>query len=310
MLSLHHDTAEEAEAAGEFQRGDCDIVSSEPVMSLICRRTLIASAAAAVPLPLRAADPWAKPPAEWTEKDVQRILTDSPWSKSVSITLGGGMPMGGGGRGGRRGGGGMSGGMPDASAGAGGDSGMGIGRSGMGEGMGGSMAPSIQFQIRWQSAKPVKIATMHARMGAEAETSPQAREFIEREEPDYVIAVIGPPMGPPPGGGARSGPGQRDAAPPAKGDVGSQERRGSPDQWLAGLKENAWLAWKEHEKLHPSSVVLPPGGQRNVLIFHFPKDHPIELEDKEVEFCMRRGPFDVKKKFKLKEMVYEGKLAL
>lgn len=280
-------------------------------MNPISRRSLFASLAAALPMPLRAADPWTKPPAQWSDKDVQRILTDSPWSKSVSITLGGGAPMGGGGRGGRRGGGGgMSGGMPDASMGAGGDSGMGGGRAGMGEGMGASMAPSIQFQIRWQSAKPVKLATVRARMGAEADTSPQAREFVEREEPDYVIAVIGPPMGGPPEGGGRPGAAPREAAAPPKGDAAAQERRGNPEQWMAGLKENTWLAWKEHEKLHPSSVVLPPGGQRGVLIFHFPKDHPIELEDKEVEFCMRRGPMEVKKKFKLKDMVYEGKLAL
>lgn len=284
-------------------------------MNVICRRSLFASLAAALPLPVRAADPWTRPPGEWNEKDVQRVLFDSPWSRSVTITMSSGMPMSGAGRGGRggRGGGmgGMSGGMPDASVGAGSEGVMGGGgRPGMGEGMGGTMAPSVQFQIRWQSAKPVKIATIRARMGAEAETSPQAREFIEREEPDYVIAVIGPPMGPPTEGGARPGPGQREGVPPATGAPAGQDQRGSPEQWLAGLKENTWLAWKNHEKLHPASVALPPGGQRNVLIFHFPKDHPIELEDKEVEFCMRRGPFDVKKKFKLKEMVYDGKLAL
>lgn len=282
-------------------------------MSVICRRSLLASFAAALPLPVRAADPWTKPPGEWSDKDVQKVLFDSPWSKSVTITMSSGMPMGGGGRGGRAGrgggGGGISGGMPDASVGAGSEGVMGGGRAGMGEGMGGTMAPSVQFQIRWQSAKPVKIATMRARMGAEADTSPQARAFIEREEPDYVIAVMGPPMGPPEGG-ARPGPGPREGAAPAKGGATAQDGRGDPEQWLAALKENSWLAWKEHEKLHPSSVVLPSGGPRGVLIFHFPKDHPIELEDKEVEFCMRRGAMEVKKKFRLKDMVYEGKLAL
>ncbi len=285
-------------------------------MNVICRRSLFATLAAALPLPVRAADPWTKPPKEWNEKDVQKVLSNSPWSRTVTITISSGMPVGGrgrGGRGGRGGGmsGGMGGGMPDASVGAGSEGGMGGGgRAGMGEGMGGTMAPSVQFQIRWLSAKPVKIATMRARMGAEAETSPQAREFIGREEPDYVIAVIGPPMGPPSERGAMPGPGQRAGAPPAQESAAGQERRGDPEKWLAGLKETTWLAWKGHEKLHPSSVVLPPGGQRNVLIFHFPKSHPIELEDKEVEFCMRRGAFDVKKKFKLKDMVYEGRLAL
>ncbi|MCX7604178.1 MAG: hypothetical protein N2036_08890 [Bryobacteraceae bacterium] len=291
------------------------------MLSGIPRRTLLASLAAALPLPLRAADPWTKPPGEWTEKDIQRILTDSPWAKQVSITLSSGMPMGGGGgRRGGRGGAPMGGGMADASVGGGSDPGMGGmgGRPGMGEGMGGTMAPSITFQIRWQSAKPIKLATVRARMGAEADSSPQAREFVEREEPDYVIAVIGPPMGPPegemrPGGMGGPAPGGEPKPEPGKGGPagGGRERRGGdPEQWMAALKENTWLAWKEHEKLHPSSVTLPPGGPRGVLIFRFPKDHPIELEDREVEFCMRRGPMEVKKKFRLKDMVYEGKLSL
>ncbi len=285
-------------------------------MQLVNRRSLFAAAGAAVSaFPLRAADPWTKPPAQWTEKDVQRILTDSPWSRQVTITLGTGMVGGGGGRRGGRGGGGggmgggMGGGIADASVGAGSE-GITGGRAGMGEGMGGTMAPSVQFQIRWQSAKPVKWATVRARMGAEAETSPQAREFVEREEPNYVIAVIGPPIGLPAEGQGRPEEAQRSGSAPQKGESAAPARRGDAEAWMAALKENTWLAWKHHEKLHPSSIVLPPGGQRNVLIFHFPKDHPIELEDKEVEFCMRRGPMEVRRKFKLKDMVYEGKLAL
>lgn len=279
-------------------------------MQPVNRRALFASLGAALSLPARAADPWTKPPAQWTEKDVQRILADSPWSRRVTITLGAGMMTGGGGRRGGRGGGGMGGAMPDASVGAGSEGVMGGGRAGMGEGMGGTMAPSIQFQIRWQSAKPVKLATVRARLGAEADTSPQAREFVEREEPDYVIAVIGPPMGPMPEGQGRPGQPPRAGASPQAAEGAAQGRRGDPEQWMAALKENAWLAWKEHEKLHPSSVTMPPGGQRNILIFHFPKHHPIELEDKEVEFCMRRGQMEVKRKFKLKDMLFEGKLAL
>lgn len=280
-------------------------------MQALNRRSLFAALGAAFSHPLRAADPWSKPPAEWTEKDVQRILNDSPWSRQVTITLGTGVMSGGGGRrGGRGGGGGIGGAMPDASVGAGSEGVMGGGRAGMGEGMGGTMAPSVQFQIRWQSAKPVKLATVRARMGAEADSSPQAREFVEREEPDYVIAVIGPPMGPMEEGQGRTGQPPRPGSTPQKGEGAPEARRGDPQQWMAALRENTWLAWKQHEKLHPSSVALPPGGQRNVLIFHFPKDHPIELEDKDVEFCMRRGPMEVKRKFKLKDMVFEGKLAL
>lgn len=284
------------------------------MLSGIPRRTMLASLAAALPLPLRAADPWTKPPNTWTEKDLQRILTDSPWARQVSITLSAGMPMGGGGgRRGGRGGASVGVGIPDASVGGGSDPGMG-GRATMGEGMGGAVAPTVTFYIRWQSAKPIKLATVRARLGAEADTSPQAREFVEREEPEYVIAVIGPPMGPPPGEPRHGGaPGQKpDAEPhPPAARTGAHEGAATgAEPWIAELKQNTWLAWKDHEKVHPSSVVVSPGGQRGVVVFHFPKDHPVELEDKEVEFCMRRGPLEVRKKFRLRDMVYEGKLCL
>src|SRR5579884_2426037 len=65
---------------------------------------------------LFAADAWvAKPYTEWNDKDLQKIMFDSPFSRKVSVTLGGfaggaQLPQGsgaagGGGRGGRGGGG-------------------------------------------------------------------------------------------------------------------------------------------------------------------------------------------------------------
>ncbi len=39
-------------------------------------------------LALWAADVWvAKPYTEWTAKDVDKIMSDSPWAKQVSVTL-------------------------------------------------------------------------------------------------------------------------------------------------------------------------------------------------------------------------------
>jgi hypothetical protein len=62
-----------------------------------------------------AADFWTtKPFTEWNEKEVNKILTDSPWTEKVTITAGVGGPGGiaeaSGGRGGGRGGGGRGGG--------------------------------------------------------------------------------------------------------------------------------------------------------------------------------------------------------
>ena len=168
------------------------------------------------------------------------------------------------------------------------------GEGGGGMGGGGGATPTLKVLIRWQSAKPIKIASVRARMGAEADSSPQAREFVDRQETEYVVAVIMPGRGMP-GQGRPGGP--------------QGERKGAPEDADARIKESTWLSWKGHERLHPTSVTMPREGQ-SAFIFHFPKEHPIELDDKDVEFAMQRGSLEIKKKFKLKDMVYEGKLAL
>jgi hypothetical protein len=283
-------------------------------MPTIDRRSLLlVLGAAAVPVPVFAAEPWQKEFSQWNDKDIQKILQDSPWAKNAAVPIG--MPGGGGGggrsggRGGGRGGGG-GGGMADASGASGGMSGGGGGGGGMGGGGGaggggnqggGDMAPSgapptISFLIRWQSAAPVKAAVVRAKMGKEADTSTQAKEFIEKEEETYVVAVIMPPMG----GGAPGAPG------------GGGDRKGPPGggpEAEARIVEATTLSWKAHEGVHPVKVIMPKENSP-AFVFHFAKTHPIELDDKEVEFATKRGSMEIKKKFKLKDMVYNGKLAL
>src|ERR1700678_3477078 len=38
---------------------------------------------------LAAADFWQKPYTEWSDKDTAKMLTDSPWAKSVSVSMAG-----------------------------------------------------------------------------------------------------------------------------------------------------------------------------------------------------------------------------
>lgn len=65
-------------------------------------------------LSLWAADIWvAKPYTEWNDKDITKIMSDSPWAKKVSVEFenmgrGGGAPAGGGGGGGGSKGGGKT----------------------------------------------------------------------------------------------------------------------------------------------------------------------------------------------------------
>lgn len=256
------------------------------------RESLLLLGAAAVPVPALASDPWtAKKPADWTEKELQHLLNDSPWAKSVSITIGASMPMdsGGGGGRGRRGGGGIP---AQTSA----DSSASMGGSPMGASTGGRgisndapmAAPSIVYTVRWMSARPMKLALVYSRMGAEAATSPQARSFIEKEDDLYVLNV---------------------SAPPRPGQAVQERRRQLSPQVEAEIKEGTMLSWKGHDKVHPLVVQI---AQTNTFgfSFSFPKTHPIELDDKEVEFSSKLGEIVIRRKFRLKDMMYDGKLAL
>lgn len=263
------------------------------------RSLLLALGSAALPLPVCAADPWEKEFSQWSEKDVQRIINDSPWAKTaaVPLSMGGGMSGRGGGGGGRRGGGGGGAPMGDASVGTGGGVSGGGGPAGGGDMSPGGAAPTIDFLIRWQSAAPIKAALVRARLGKEADTSEQAKAFIQQEEATYVVAVILPP-----GGGMRGMGGGRPGGEGAGPMGGAEEAE-------ARIVQATTLSWKGHEGLHPVKVVMPKENSP-AFVFHFAKTHPIELDDKEVQFSTTRGPLEIKKKFKLKDMVYQGKLAL
>jgi hypothetical protein len=51
-------------------------------------------------------------------------------------------------------------------------------------------------------------------------------------------------------------------------------------------------------------------GDLLTIEFEFPKTAPITLEDKEVEFITKVGQSQIKKKFKLTDMVFGDQLAL
>jgi hypothetical protein len=232
-------------------------------------------------LPLAGEDFWkAKPYTEWNEKEVQRLLTNSPWAKEVSAAMpgGGGSPGGRGGRGGMRGGGG---GAPDASA------GMGGGESGGGD-VGGAAAvasapPAVMVKIRWQTALPVKQALVKRKFGAEAGTAEQAKQILAAEDTVYVVVVEGLP---------------------------ARMAQANPERMREALKKVTQLQRKGKEPILPAQVTLGMAEKTLLAYFVFPKSEAIELEDKDVEFVTKLGPLEIKRKFKLAEMTVEGRLSL
>jgi hypothetical protein len=240
-------------------------------------------------LGLWAADSWQnKPAADWSDKDVQKVLTNSPWAKSINVTAGGLMDSAGmQGRGARGYGGddsppspGVAAQMPGGSPGAPGGN---VASRNLGDGgLGGQTAPSIAVTVVWESALPVKQALARRKFGAEAATSAEAKKFLE-EDPGYLIAVAGIP----------------DAIIQASAAHGK-----------AALLQRTSLSAKGKPQLHASGVEVGPPGKVTEVIFTFSKTAPFGMDDKDVEFSTQFGAVAVRYKFRLKDMLYQGKLEL
>jgi hypothetical protein len=234
---------------------------------------------------LWAADFWqSKPAAEWSDKDLQKMMSNSPWARPYSISMNGPAPPvmrgsnngdpnadlspappiseGGGGRGGR-------GGASPSPAAAGGDSGGG--------------GASATIVARWQTALPVKEALVRLKYRSEAATSPEAAQLLARQETDYLLVLTG------------------------------QLRpflRGNPDSLKKALIDASLLSAKGKTALKPSDVQLGASGTAVDAFFYFPRSAPYTLDDKEVEFSTRLGDVALRYKFRLKDMVFNGKLEL
>lgn len=220
-----------------------------------------------------------KQPSEWTDKDVQRLETKSPWAKEASASFERGQM--GGGRMGMPGG--MGGGMGR------GGRGMGGSRGGMGRGgPAGSSAPKMI--VRWESAAPLRDAA------ARGTPSDQAKKVAEWARQYYVVSVTGMMM--------MRGRGQ-DQQPPQSDDASRIERM------QERLKEETALKLAgSGGTIAPERIEVLDTPEGREIAFLFPRSEAVNLDDREVDFETAMGPRQIKTKFTLKDMVYHGKLEL
>ncbi len=225
-------------------------------------------------------------PSQWTSEDVYQILNNSPWSKSVKVTVAmKGSPYGdeNPGNGGNNGTWGE--GAPGIGMGRGrGLGGGGLGAGGMGRGRGSGRGypntePPPTVTVQWQSAFPVRLA--QAKM-SDATGAPDAMKPLN----EYVIAVIGLP---------KSG-----FAPQTSTSSSGED---ADDTRLADHLKTITALSIGHEQLNPKSVELNQGRDART-IFHFEKSEPITLHDKDAEFRIVGNRMEIKKKFVLKDMEY------
>lgn len=265
---------------------------------------------------LRAADFWEKKEyKQWKPKEVHKMLTKSPWSQNVSLdpmrmrrggfeNIEGGPTEdpsarrgdpdqsrgGGGGDVGFGGGGAAGGNPPSGSVGSGGGFGPASGGPGGGGGpdLGGRRPaarrgpPPINVTVRWASALPVKQAIIRARYKGDFEESEQDKQLLNMKDEQYVVLLSGLP--------SRM----------ARGLQRSTER----------IKQMTVLHRKKKDPIAAASVEVLPRDQFVEIFMFFPRDEAIALEDKDVELRTQLGPFKIKRKFRLKKMVFNDKLEL
>jgi hypothetical protein len=143
---------------------------------MLTRRSLLLMAACS-PLIGSGGDFWnKKAPSEWSQEEIDTLITHSPWAHEVTASAGEG-----GGHGPRMGGGGI--GFPGGGIGFPGGGGMGGGRGHGGHGgggQGGEGGQQAKGVVRWESAQPIRDAL---------KSSPP-EEFANH----YVISVNGFPL--------------------------------------------------------------------------------------------------------------------
>ena len=241
-------------------------------------RFLFGAASALVPgsAAFAASDFWnRKQASEWTEEEVHRLMSKSPWAKEVN-----------------------AGAQPDRNALTGAAPGPDVAGGGPGRGMGGpgggynidygrerrerGARPATAVTIRWESARPILEAT---------------KEKLPADfSGHYVLAVAGLPLE---WGLDRSGRGNRGAEDPSVRLSDLVER----------LQAGATLGARGKDPEGAGIVRRAPSDE--AWLFGFSRELlPLTRADKNIEFSLNSGPMEVKAKFEPAEMMYRGQLAL
>ena len=136
----------------------------------------------------------------------------------------------------------------------------------------------IRLTISWRSALPLKQATARQQAAKGGTIPPETEAALAREEELYVLAIQGLP------------PQYTQSGPTSTIDA-FLHRDGKPD-------------------IPAARGAAQPARGGAILLIGFPRTDPITLADGDVEFDVKIGALGVKKKFKLKDMVFHGRLEL
>lgn len=143
--------------------------------------------------------------------------------------------------------------------------------------------PSLQVVARWETALPIRQALVRMKYGAEAEKSAEAQKILAVEERPYEVVLSGP--------------------------LGAF-LHGKPEDLAKALSEVTALSSHRTGEIKPTQIEVSKPGPSMDVLFVFPRSMPFTVDDKEVEFTTKLGKSAVRYRFKLKDMVFNGKLEM
>ncbi len=221
---------------------------------------------------------------DWTEEYIDKVLTDSPWAKPLTLPFQFSMPA-------RR--------MVPVSEFAQIGEPLGFpkgwpGNTGGTGQTGGRMpriddgnAPPAHTEIylttRWSSALPVRQALALHQYGRSGLGNAKAVELLRGNDDEYVVDVAGFPVGMIPQGVRR---------------------------FEAQLLDTATLHVKGRKAVKATSASVPEHGNHLIATLRFPRMENLSDGEGLIEFAAVAGPMDIRQRFKLREMNFKGRLEL
>lgn len=227
-----------------------------------------------------AAKKWEKEPfTEWSKETAFKVLTDSPWAKQQKFRTETALltPSSGPIYAPREGSGGHSeGSRPDLSP--------------TPSAAGRETYTTAVFNINFLSARPIRMALARLAMLNGALDEKQAHQFVDQAATNQVAIAISVP--------------------------GNQQESFMMDLETAQLLDSTYLELKKSKrKIYLEQYYKPGEAGNEQALFLFPRTKDGEelftLEEKEVKFVCQLGPrMRLERKFKFKDMVFDGKLEI
>ena len=124
----------------------------------------------------------------------------------------------------------------------------------------------------------MRQALVRNRIGLNGEVPAEIQESLDRGEPKYIVMVLGVSM--------------------------------QFAQALSNVKADTFLRRNGKPPIAAEEAGAEKVGNGLALLFLFPREDAMTLEDREVEFVTKIGEIEVKRKFNLRDMVVRGQLEL